>query len=94
MRGEAKHYYSFLPALQVQLIPNTTATHPITYTYPPLLSFVWQISCLALLALTVNTNVKSVGESSEDKLYKSWSETVSVSSMQPLRGVSGGILPS
>ena len=24
------HYYSFLPALQVQLIPNTTATHTVT----------------------------------------------------------------
>ena len=30
--GFASHYYNFLPALLAQLIPNTTAPHPITYT--------------------------------------------------------------
>ena len=28
-------FYSFLPALLALLIPNTTADHPITYTYRP-----------------------------------------------------------
>ena len=32
MLGFASHYYNFLPALLAQLIPNTTAPHPITYT--------------------------------------------------------------
>ena len=28
--GAAEHYYCFLPALRVQLIPNTTANHTVT----------------------------------------------------------------
>ena len=30
--NSARHITSFQPALLVQLIPNTTATHTITYT--------------------------------------------------------------
>ena len=30
VRGAAEHYYCFLPALLVQLIPNTTANHTVT----------------------------------------------------------------
>ena len=29
VQGAAEHYYCFLPALQEQLIPNTTANHAI-----------------------------------------------------------------
>ena len=30
VRGEAEHYYCFLPTLREQLIPNTMANHAIT----------------------------------------------------------------
>ena len=31
VRGAAEHYYCFLPALQEQQIPNTTANRAIIY---------------------------------------------------------------
>ena len=45
VQGTAEHYYSFLPALRVQLIPNTAANHTITYTY----------NCLAIFGLHIIT---------------------------------------
>ena len=34
MRGAAKHYYNFLPALRALLIPNTTANHAVLKINP------------------------------------------------------------
>ena len=38
VRGTFEHYYSFLPALRVLIIPNTIATHTVT-NYSNIVSF-------------------------------------------------------
>ena len=51
VQGAAEHYYCFLPALRVQLIPNTTANHTVTICLCSLSGEVW--SCSRIITLHI-----------------------------------------